>query len=65
MNGSKDGRRFAELRLPLRYDVFHSLDRKLTRTGTAGAEALSLAERIRALPQLIPVGRISDEPNGH
>ena len=42
-----------------------SLDRDLTRTGAAGAEALSLAERIRALPQLIPVGRISDEPNGH
>jgi hypothetical protein len=42
-----------------------SLDRDLTRVGTSGAEALSLAERIRALPQLIPVGRISDEPNGH
>lgn len=42
-----------------------SLDRDLARTGTAGAEALSLAERIRALPQLVPVGRISDEPNGH
>jgi hypothetical protein len=42
-----------------------SLDQDLARTGTAAAEALSLAERIRALPQLIPVGRISDEPNGH
>jgi hypothetical protein len=42
-----------------------SLDLNLARTGTAAAEALSLAERIRALPQLVPVGRISDEPNGH
>ena len=41
------------------------LDRDVARTGTASAEALSIAERIRALPQLIPVGRISDEPNGH
>lgn len=42
-----------------------TLDRNLASTATAAAEALSLAERIRALPQLIPVGRISDEPNGH
>jgi hypothetical protein len=42
-----------------------NLDQNLARTGTSSAEALSLAERIRALPQLIPVGRISDEPNGH
>lgn len=41
------------------------LDRDLARTGTAAAEALSLAERIRVLPELVPVGRISDEPNGH
>jgi hypothetical protein len=41
-----------------------SLDRDLARTGTAAAEAQSLAERVRALPQLMPVGRISDEPNG-
>jgi hypothetical protein len=42
-----------------------SLDQELARTGTAVAEALSLAERIRVLPQLVPVGRVSDEPNGH
>jgi hypothetical protein len=42
-----------------------SLDRNLAATGTAGTEARSLAERIRALPQLVPVGRVSDEPNGH
>ena len=42
----------------------HSLDRDLERTGTAAAEARSLTERVRALPQLMPVGRISDEPNG-
>ena len=42
-----------------------NLDQDLARVGTRGAEALSLAERIRALPQLVPVGRISDEPNGH
>jgi hypothetical protein len=42
-----------------------NLDQNLARVGTSGAEALSLAERIRALPQLVPVGRISDEPNGH
>ena len=41
------------------------LDQDLALTGTAGAEARSLAERIRALPQLMPVGRISDEPNSH
>jgi hypothetical protein len=43
----------------------YSLDRRLAGTGTAHTEVLSLAERIRALPQLVPVGRISDEPNGH
>jgi hypothetical protein len=42
-----------------------SLDENLARTGTADTEARSLAERVRALPQLIPVGRVSDEPNGH
>lgn len=42
-----------------------SLDRSLAGTGTTDAEVRSLAERIRALPQLVPVGRISDEPNGH
>ena len=42
-----------------------SLSQDLARTGTASTEARSLAERIRALPRLIPVGRISDEPNGH
>jgi hypothetical protein len=41
------------------------LDQNLARTGTTAAEARSLAERIRALPQLMPVGRISGEPNGH
>jgi hypothetical protein len=40
------------------------LDRDLARIGTAAAEARSLTERIRALPHLMPVGRISDEPNG-
>lgn len=40
-----------------------SLNQHLSRAGTAGAAALSLAERARALPQLVPVGRISDEPN--
>ncbi len=43
----------------------HRLDQHLARTGTAAAEARSLTERIRALPQLTPVGLISDEPNGH
>jgi hypothetical protein len=42
-----------------------SLDENLARTGTAGTEVHSLAERVRALPQLVPVGRVSDEPNGH
>lgn len=42
-----------------------SLNEDLARTGTASAEVLSLAERTRALPQLVPVGRISEEPNGH
>jgi hypothetical protein len=42
-----------------------NLDQDLARIGTSGAEALSLSERIRALPQLVPVGRINDEPNGH
>jgi hypothetical protein len=42
-----------------------SLGQDLARTGTVGTEARSLAERIRVLPQLMPVGRISDEPNGH
>lgn len=42
-----------------------NLDQALVRVGTSSAEALSLAERIRALPQLVPVGRLSDEPNGH
>lgn len=42
-----------------------SLDENLARTGTVDTEAQSLAERVRALPQLIPVGRVSDEPNGH
>jgi hypothetical protein len=36
----------------------------LARTGSVAAEARSLTERVRALPQLMPVGRISDEPNG-
>jgi tetratricopeptide (TPR) repeat protein len=40
------------------------LDRDLARTGSVAAEARSLTERVRALPQLMPVGRISDEPNG-
>jgi hypothetical protein len=42
-----------------------SIEENLARTGTAGTEVHSLAERVRALPQLIPVGRVSDEPNGH
>jgi hypothetical protein len=42
-----------------------SLDQSLAGTGAADTEVRSLAERIRALPQLVPVGRISDEPNGH
>jgi hypothetical protein len=42
----------------------HNLDRILASTGSAEAEVRSLAERIRALPRLVPVGRISDEPNG-
>jgi hypothetical protein len=43
----------------------HSLDQGLARTGSADTEVRSLAERIRALPRLVPLGRISDEPNGH
>lgn len=42
-----------------------SLDRGLARVGSADTEVRSLAERVRALPQLVPVGRVSDEPNGH
>lgn len=42
-----------------------NLDRSMAGTGTADTEVRSLAERIRALPQLVPIGRISDEPNGH
>ncbi|WP_283133938.1 XRE family transcriptional regulator [Rhizohabitans arisaemae] len=40
------------------------LDRDLSAAGSPGAEAQDLRERTRALPTLIPVGRISDEPNG-
>jgi len=42
-----------------------NLDQSLAGTGTADTEVRSLTERIRALPQLVPVGRVSDEPNGH
>jgi hypothetical protein len=41
------------------------LDQELARVGTTASEARSLAERIPALPQLMPVSRISAEPNGH
>jgi hypothetical protein len=43
----------------------YSLDQELAATGSSDTEVLSLAERIRALPRLVPVGRISDEPNGY
>jgi hypothetical protein len=67
-DGSQPGRfgfDHAELHLQTSRLRLRNLDQDLARAGTSGAEALSLAERIRALPQLVPVGRISDEPNGH
>lgn len=41
------------------------LEQDLARVGTASGEARDLTERIRVLPPLIPVSRISDEPNGN
>jgi transcriptional regulator with XRE-family HTH domain len=40
------------------------LDRDLFTAADPGPEARDLRERIRALPALVPVGRLSDEPNG-
>jgi hypothetical protein len=42
-----------------------ALDQDLSRAGSSTAEVRDLTERLRALPPLVPVGRISDEPNGH
>jgi len=40
------------------------LDRDLFTTAAPGSEARDLRERIRTLPALVPVGQLSDEPNG-
>jgi tetratricopeptide (TPR) repeat protein len=41
-----------------------ALDRDLATAATADPGSRDLAERLRALPSLVPVGRLSDEPNG-
>jgi hypothetical protein len=42
-----------------------ALDQDVARAGSSSAEIRDLADRLRALPPLAPVGRVSDEPNGH
>jgi tetratricopeptide (TPR) repeat protein len=41
-----------------------ALDHEFFTTGDPGTEARDLRERLRALPVLVPAGRISVEPNG-
>jgi hypothetical protein len=42
-----------------------AIDQDLFAVADPGAEARDLRERLRILPPLVPVGRISDEPNGY
>lgn len=42
-----------------------ALDQDLSRAASSAAEVRDLTERLHALPPLVPVGRISDEPNGY